>query len=389
MKVIDSCGICRSSSLEEVWDLPAFPLTERFGSYAPDNCLPIDQKLLICDECGHFQLGRQVDPDILYGSRYSFRTSSSASARSGTGIFLEFLEQLTPNQRFRSFVDIGGNDLYLARKLDQKAQNRCVIDPVCRPSEGEFLDGIQVFSKFVESVNLSSEIEVPDLIVSRHTLEHISDPIRFLQQIFDQSSEECLFVFEIPCFDNLVESMRWDAIFHQHYHYYNLNSFKSLLKEVGGEYLAHSYNYQGSCGGALLIAFRRGKKRPELSSVDVKNHKEHILSSIQLYKNEMKIMSSLLEDLPGKIYGYGASLMLATFSYHLDNNLARLECVLDDAMEKDGLSYENLPIIIRCPKNGIPEKNSHFIITSLENIRPIFKNILKFTPRRILIPNLT
>lgn len=386
MKIIEHCGICRSTSLDELWDLPALPLTERFGPYDPAACPPIDQKLLFCAECGHIQLGHQVSPALLYGSHYAFRTSASDSARAGSDFFLHFFNKVKPKQKFRSLADIGGNDLYLAKNMALDAANRSVIDPVCKSIDGKTVDGITVHGKMIESVDLSRDLEAPDLIVTRHTLEHIADPLSFLRQLFDQCAEDCFYLFEIPCLERLADGMRFDAIFHQHYHYYDLTSFKRLLKEVGGEYLDHAYNYQGSCGGALLVAFRKAKSRSDEMKTGVQNRQDYFRKKIRLYQNEMEIMASHLNGMQGKIYGYGASLMLATLAYHLKSDLSCLEFVLDDARDKDGFTYENLPVKVKYPQNGIPEPEANYLITSLENARPIFKRLLNFKPRRILMP---
>ena len=50
------------------------------------------------------------------------------------------------------------------------------------------------------------------------------------------------------------------------------------------------------------------------------------------------------------------------------------------------MTYRNLPITVRDTKKILPKPNSSYIITSMENIRPIYKRILELTPRRIISP---
>ena len=78
--------------------------------------------------------------------------------------------------------------------------------------------------------------------------------------------------------------------------------------------------------------------------------------------------------------------MLATLAYHLQTDFSELVCVLDDDQEKDNLGYQNVPVRVRYSNSLEISPNSNFIITSLENARPIFKRITEFSPRRILIP---
>ena len=98
------------------------------------------------------------------------------------------------------------------------------------------------------------------------------------------------------------------------------------------------------------------------------------------------MMKELLDALPQPVYGYGASLMLATLGYHLQTDFSQLTCVLDDDPARDGATYEIIPVTVRNTAKVAPEPNSSYMITSLENIRPIFRRILELTPRRIVVP---
>lgn len=382
--MIGSCGICKGKSLEAIWDLPALPLTEKYGIYDAKKTLHFDQKLLFCNQCGHVQLGMQISPHLLYtSSEYSFRTSQSNTARMGSQVFFDFFSKIKGERKFESLIDVGGNDLYLAKMM--QLPKRCVIDPVCSELDGQTVDGIRIIGKLLEEVDLKKENLAADLIFCRHVLEHVAQPTEFLQQLFRQCHPDALYLFEIPCLENLVEANRFDAIFHQHYHYYDLDTFRRLIQEVGGEYIAHHYNRQGSCGGALLIAFRKGGSKP-IQSPDLTKRKAKIQKAIRDYRLQMELMSFQLKQLQGPIYGYGASLMLATLGYHLKTDFSELVCILDDDPNKEGMGYQNLPVKIRSTKNLSLEPNSSFLITSLENTRVIYKRLLELSPRRILVP---
>jgi hypothetical protein len=387
MNTIDTCGISETHDFHTLWKLPRLPLTERFGSYRRSDELAFDQELVISVPTGHVQLRHQLNSDTLYSeAHYSFRTTVSKTARSGVKVFLEFLNRAAGGRAFESLADVGGNDLFVAREFAGCIPHRAVIDPICRSIDSETVDGIRVFGRFIENVDLSGEMVPPDLLICRHTLEHIACPKDVIRQWFKQCNPSCLYVVEIPCFENLVESFRFDAILHQHYHYYDLGSFRRLLYECGGEYLCHEYNHQGSCGGTLLIAFRRAVEPQPKISLDLEARIAYYEQRISGYRQQAAIMGELLNQLPKPIYGYGAGLMLATLGYHLRADFSLLECILDDDAAKDGATYENLPVTVRhAAKINIP-KNSSYIVTSLENLRQIYCRIQELTPRRILVP---
>lgn len=387
MNKITKCGISEATDFHSLWNLPKLPLTEQMGNFNPES-LNYDQELVISIPTGHVQLKNQLSPEVLYTeSDYSYRTSSAFSAERGVIFFENVLKGVAENKKFESIVDVGGNDLSLMRRLSSYGKNRTVIDPVCKTIDGKTIDGIKVFGRFIEEVNLSSDIKKPDLVICRHTMEHISRPKDVIEQWFKQCSDNCKYIIEIPCFENLAESLRFDAIFHQHYHLFDLDSLKYLIWECGGEYLSHTHYHQGSCGGSLIIAFKKAKSKqtkPEMSNLDEKI--KYYERRINLFKNQMQVYSQLLKDLPRPIYGYGAGLMLATLGYHLKTDFTSFECILDDDLEKNDTGYKNIPVKIKTPSLENPPENASYLITSMENLRPIYKRILELNPRRIISP---
>ena len=262
-----------------------------------------------------------------------------------------------------------------------------MIDPICEEDDGKSIGNINVIGKMVEDVDLTSM--KPDLILCRHTLEHIENPLTFFEQLVDQCDDKCTFIFEVPCFDSLMESMRFDAVFHQHLHYFTLENLKWLLSKVGAEMLGHRHNFQGSCGGALLFAFKKANKISKTIEKPNAEKKIKLLKSkIKLYEEQMLVFQEQIKYLPKPIYGYGAGLMLSTLGHHLKTDFKMLECILDDDPDKDGMTYKNVPVEVKYTKSMDVPKNSSFLITSLENIRPIYRRILELHPRRVLLPSI-
>jgi len=159
-----------------------------------------------------------------------------------------------------------------------------------------------------------------------------------------------------------------------------------LITECGGEVIDHEYNFQGSCGGALFIAFQKTNRKIHPIFINIEDRKDYLEKKISHFQTHMNELSDQIEEIPKPIYGYGAGLMLATYAYHLKTDFSFMETILDDDPDKHGIGYINLPVKISHPsKVDIPD-NSSYIITSLENIRPIYNRLQEFLPRRILAP---
>ena len=376
-----------SMQTESLWKLEEFPLTEMMGNFDAEF-KNFDLELTIDSETGFVHLQNVVPSDILYNSSdYAYRSLNSPKTSRTIQKYLDFFSKTTSGKTFNSIIDIGGNDLTTAKLLKGYASQISVVDPVCSENDGEIIDGINVIGRKIEQINLK-ELH-PDVIVCRHTIEHIENPQNFISQLFDQCKSDCTYVFELPDFDCLLESQRLDAIFHQHLNYFTLDTVTNLIIECGGKVIDHQYDFQGSCGGALYVAFQLDNGTSQKIDINVEKQKDKIIQKIKTYESMMSAVSDELSVIPGPIFGYGAGLMLSSYAYHLKTDLSFLETVLDDDPEKEGTGYRNLPVSISHPANILIPKNSSFLITSLENIRPIYKRVMEFDPRLVISPFLS
>lgn len=386
---ISKCGISDDTDLETIFLLPQLPLTEAFGSF--DREFPsYDQELLVSKESGHLQLRFQLDPVALYSTEtYGFRSGSETKSRVELQVLQSFVMSCLGGRPLGHVLEIGGNDLTLARIMRPQAASFTVCDPLLISDDGSEVDRIDIVGTLVEDAIVSNRFKPADLFIARHTLEHIADPRMTLHAIMQITSPDCLFVFEVPSLQHLVEAQRFDAVFHQHYHYFDLDSVRRLIWEVGGQYVGHQYNYQGSNGGSLLFAFRRGDRSALPPTTDVRAKISWLKERINLFTRQMDMAGTLLDQLPDPVFGFGAGHMLATLDYHLGHRLDRLVCVLDDDPNKDGFEYRNVNVPVRSTSAFSPPEQSSYIVTSMENIRPIYHRIQSLNPRRILVPQIS
>ena len=81
-------------------------------------------------------------------------------------------------------------------------------------------------------------------LVLRHVLEHIQDPIDFLELLKNSNGGTGRIYIEVPCFDWICERRAWFDIFYEHTNYFRLNDFRRMFGEIvecgrifGGQYL--------------------------------------------------------------------------------------------------------------------------------------------------------
>ena len=165
----------------------------------------------------------------------------------GDGSFLAGMKELNPKGRYVGF-DVSG----------------------ARDGEGLVEFRIELFKPDIHLPEI-----MPDLIVSRQVLEHLSNPLGFLQSISLVSTAigiSPLTYFEVPCADRILETGRTSDFFYEHNSHFTTNSFNKMLSICSAfvERIGYGYDREVIYGMSRLgvppnqVAFARKSQEYQL-----------------------------------------------------------------------------------------------------------------------------
>jgi len=372
------CSICNSKKLFKIIDLKKFPLT---GIYIKKNIKKnfpyyIDQNLKLCKKCGHLQLGKFVSPELLYNNLYSNRTSENHLSVNGINFFKKFLYEVTKKKLFGNLLEVGCSDIKLIESLKNNFKHLYGIDPIwiskAKPKEKKFT----IIGDFVEKVDFKKKIgNKIDIFISAHNLEHIENPLEMLKTVLKTADNKTTFFIEVPDSDIMIKNLRFDQIFHQHYHYFNFNSLNNLITSLGCKIIKKKIN-PNFWGGSILVAFKKDSSVNERKIIN--NYsliKKKIIKNYLRFKLKYKKLNNLI--LKQKINaGYGAGQMVPSFAYHLKNDLSFMDYIVDDNKKRAGEKYPFLKTKIKFFNEKLLF-NKNFLITALDGVIPISKKLKK------------
>jgi len=198
---------------------------------------------------------------------------------------------------------------------------------------------------YIEKRHFGSGIEVAsDLIVLRHVLEHIPDPVDFLRQIATANQGLGHVLIEVPCFDWIMQNRAWFDVFYEHVNYFRISDLTRLFSKVvefgplfGGQYIFLI---------AELSSLAPEADRPMVNDVEFP---EDFFDRIDTIAKE-----ALTTPDRNRIV-WGAAAKGVMFAHHLSKRGVQLKCAVDINPAKQGRYLPSTGLPVMAPGTVLPE----------------------------------
>jgi hypothetical protein len=224
----------------------------------------------------------------------------------GDGTFLESLASLQPSGTFIGFDPHGATE----SRLGNVCYRRSLFLPAAQMAQLR-----------------------PDLIISRHVLEHLTDPLGFVQSLaFAAALADLkpLLYLEVPCIDRALTTGRTEDFYYEHNSHFTTESFSRMLARgfCSIDALDHGYD------GEVVYAFLRLKGKRE--------HLEHARAAKAFDRMAQASRQAIMTDLANlymsgkEVVFWGGTGKCAAFlqAHHVDSH--RFPLVVDSDPAKIG-----------------------------------------------------
>jgi hypothetical protein len=218
----------------------AWPASSREAQEMPK--LPLD--FVSCLDCSHVFNAAFTYDAVPYASKPNLMYNRGA-------IWSDFLKEL--REKVLAFlpqrptvVEIGhGDGHFLGGLAESRPPGRYIgFDPHgAREMPYDSVDlRSELFNPLVDIPRLG-----PDLIISRHVLEHLMNPLELLQAINIAAAwtgKPIQLLFEVPCVDRALEYGRTNDFYFEHYSQFTTKSFYRMMVRAQFEVktIGHAYN---------------------------------------------------------------------------------------------------------------------------------------------------
>lgn len=315
------CGGCGANEFEHVYDVSDVPVHSCLLLDDPDKAsnFPVgDIELDLCLSCGLIQ-NRLFDPlAVDYSAAYEDSQAHSARFISFATDLIDRLDSKYDLSGKRA-VEIGcGKGDFLVLLSNRLGMTGLGIDPAYRPGPLR-PDHPDRLTFNTEPFTNGYDLGDPDLIVCRHTLEHLPDVaelVSTLRTAIEHRSDTIVF-FEVPDSGRiLAEKAFWD-IYYEHVSYFTEGSLRNLFQACGFEVLETWFGMDDQY--LMLTALPSGDPEPPHQSVvrelrgATSGFQDDVSSVVERLRSQLDSFSER-----GRTVLWGASSKAVSYLHALD-----------------------------------------------------------------------
>jgi SAM-dependent methyltransferase len=224
------CPLCQQNQTDSIYQAGLTPVFQNkvYASLEQARqaaCGPVE--LFACSNCNYVFNGRFDSSLMDYDGDYQNEQACSAT-------FDQYLESLIDLLQSRGFnkqnkiIEVGcGKGTFLG-KLWQRGFDAEGFDTAY---EG---DDPRVQREYFGDRQRGKQV---DLIILRHTLEHIAEPLAFLQNLAELCPAATQIYIEVPAFEWIVKKRAFWDVFYEHCNYFSKASLMAMFDKAEHGYL--------------------------------------------------------------------------------------------------------------------------------------------------------
>jgi len=383
---LNNCKLCKSAKLDNVLQLAPLPIGDRYVPEA-DKMKVVDTyplAIMMCQDCGHYQNGGYVNPDLIYGY-YLSRPATTNPVLSD--IYKEYVNDLLTKyvKKTEVFaVEAGSNDGAFIGYMRDRGSKVLGIEPSPNLSKQANDHGIPTVHDYfsLECANkIKDEHGEADCFIANHTFSNIIDLDDFVKGVKHLLAPHGVFSMQTHYHLDVIEKNLVENFTHEHLSGFYVKPLVPFFASYGLE-LFHVQRVPAKEGSIrCFIQRENGPHNVSASVADTISYEESIgmdrkdrHDSIAGFITEIKSkLHNLLDPAveQGKtVAAFGTSTGATTFSFNYDLGKLLSFFVDDDPYRHNLVSpVLHIPVL---PSKTIYDRKPDYVII----LAPLYADII-------------
>src|SRR3954470_2305357 len=258
--LVKNCRMCGSERLALFLDLGEMPPADQFlHKHQVSECrdsYPL--QVALCEDCGLIQLNYVVPPEILYCDDYPYESSITTAGRRHWDEFARTVKRSLELKADDLVVDIGSNVGVLLQMFKEEGTKVLGVDPAANIAAIANQSGIETLAAFFNTETARQIVASKGhatVVTATNVFAHIDDLHDLMRAVSTLLAERGTFIIEAPYFLELLHSLEYDTIYHEHLSYLSLKPLVRFFKQFGMEIF--DAQLRDIHGGSIRLFVRR------------------------------------------------------------------------------------------------------------------------------------
>lgn len=281
MSKYSSCWVCNSelTSFYSLSNIPVNDVVLMPDFDAAQNVSTGDLELAYCKCCSFIQNTLFNKNLVKYDQDYEEPQSFSNTFKEYDNYIINTLQKLTTLEN-KTIIDIGcGKGDFLIGLCNNFDIQGIGIDPAYRKSNNETPANVSFYTEKIEAK--LELLKQADILVCRHTLEHIPESLTFFDHIISNldSNKEVVLLLDLPSSERIINTCAYWDIYYEHCGYFSKHSLNLFLEKLGCKNISISYEYNNQY---LLATCIKSKGVTSQKSIQSNNIPEAAIQNFTL-----------------------------------------------------------------------------------------------------------
>lgn len=352
------CRVCKSSDISTIINLGNQPWGNDFikiKKKIKSKKYPL--RLVFCNNCSLVQLDFTIPKEKMFVN-HSYMSGTTITLKNHfISVSKKIIKKFSLDSK-KLIIDIGGNDGTFLEYFKTKKIKTLNIESGIAQSKISKSKGIDTINKFFNEKlknKILKKYGYADVIhgsgIFFH-LEELDSVFRCIKKIL--SPDKGVLVAQFIYLPQMIKSLAYDQIYHEHLLYYTLNTFQNLLNKYDLEIFDFYFSsiHGGSC--IVYISHKSNYKKSKKLINEISSEIKHGYLNIKTYmkfayqvenlKRKLLLRINNLVKKNKVIYGLGAPVKGSTMINYLGLNSRQMKCAVEINPHKFNTFYPGTDI---------------------------------------------
>ncbi|MBN2126848.1 MAG: methyltransferase domain-containing protein [Candidatus Diapherotrites archaeon] len=282
-----TCRVCNSEKLTSLFSLGNLFVSNFINK--EDKGLKAPLEMVFCENCSLSQLKHTAPQELMYSGFYWYRSGVTETMKKALREITEQIENTFPLKEGDIVLDIGSNDGTMLRTYSVPGIITVGVEPAKNLAEEgskgitHFINDFWTYKSYEKVVKKKAKI-----ITAIGMFYDMENPNQFIADAEKAMGEDGIFIAQLMCLKNMLDSNDVGNICHEHLEYYSFGALEYLFNKNGLKIIDVEIN-EVNGGSYRLFARKKG------SNVQPADGAEKRIQKVKEEEKELQSKKAFME----------------------------------------------------------------------------------------------